>query len=310
MPSGKLQGVTLDNRSFDVVDARGVHDVDQQDKVKKVIQSEKEDTEIFPLMSNFSMAKQDFDPAIGDVLRKDPAMLSRCSIRPCASSAAFPRTTASRSISKRFLTMPRKATSFSSVNCTEVCTQKICASTSTPGVGAEDQELKFLAANSDAILSMNYDQHETESDPGPIAGQDWFLANLRRVLEIVPKGKVICAIGNYGYDWTMSIPTKKGAKPNLSQGCARQRAGRVDTGFGRRPDHSEDDNLNADFAYDDEDKKVRHQVVFDAVTAMNQFRGARDLGLQTFALGGFVDQRIARCGLSGASPATKTLPNR
>src|SRR5208337_136097 len=46
------------------------------------------------------------------------------------------------------------------------------------GVGADDSELKFLAGNSDAILLMNYDEHETESGPGPIAGQDWFTANL------------------------------------------------------------------------------------------------------------------------------------
>ncbi len=47
----------------------------------------------------------------------------------------------------------------------------------------------------------------------------------------------------------------------------------------------EDNNLNAHFAYDDEDNHVRHQVWFlDAVTALNQLRGARDLGLQTFAL--------------------------
>ena len=56
---------------------------------------------------------------------------------------------------------------------------------------------------------MNYDQHEVESDPGPIAAQDWFIANLTRVLKSVPKEKLICAIGNYGYDWTMSIPDPK-----------------------------------------------------------------------------------------------------
>ena len=53
---------------------------------------------------------------------------------------------------------------------------------------------------------MNYDQHEVDSDPGPIASQDWFVANLSRVMKIVPKEKLICAVGNYGYDWTLSIP--------------------------------------------------------------------------------------------------------
>ena len=36
---------------------------------------------------------------------------------------------------------------------------------------------------------MNYDQHENNSDPGPVAAQDWFVANLQRVLKVVPKRK-------------------------------------------------------------------------------------------------------------------------
>ena len=75
-------------------------------------------------------------------------------------------------------------------------------------VDADDQELAFLARNSDGILLMNYDQHEVTSGPGPIAAEDWFENNLARVLKIVPKEKVLCAIGNYGYDWTMSLPAK------------------------------------------------------------------------------------------------------
>jgi len=34
---------------------------------------------------------------------------------------------------------------------------------------------------------MNYDEHQTTSDPGPIASQEWFMANLTRVLKVVPK---------------------------------------------------------------------------------------------------------------------------
>jgi len=45
------------------------------------------------------------------------------------------------------------------------------------------------------------------------------------------------------------------------------------------------DSLNAHFAYDDDDAKVRHQVWFlDAVTVLNQMRAARALGIQTYAL--------------------------
>ena len=60
---------------------------------------------------------------------------------------------------------------------------------------------------------MNYDEHEVTSGPGPIAAEDWFENNLKRVLQVVPKQKLICAIGNYGYDWTMSIPAKGRHRP-------------------------------------------------------------------------------------------------
>ena len=62
---------------------------------------------------------------------------------------------------------------------------------------------------------MNYDEHEATSEPGPIASQDWFVGNLTRVLKIVPKEKLICAVGNYGYDWTLSIPRSEGAGHKL-----------------------------------------------------------------------------------------------
>ena len=75
-----------------------------------------------------------------------------------------------------------------------------------------DNELKLIAASSDGIVLMNYDEHEANSDPGPVASQNWFIANLQRVLRIVPKEKIICAVGSYGYDWTLTIPNPKDRK--------------------------------------------------------------------------------------------------
>ena len=53
----------------------------------------------------------------------------------------------------------------------------------------EDEYLKQIAPNCDGIVLMNYDQHELESEPGPIAAQDWFLGNLTRVLKIGAQGE-------------------------------------------------------------------------------------------------------------------------
>jgi peptidoglycan-N-acetylglucosamine deacetylase len=285
MPNGKLRGVTLDNRTFDVVDARGVHDVDQQDKVKNVIQAAKEDTEIFPLMNNFNNATQDFDPAIGDVL-KNPDKRQKLLDDTDKFLATFP---AYHGISLDFEEVPDDAEAGYQAFIGDLY-QRLHAKNLrlyvNTGVGATDQELKFLASNSDAILLMNYDEHELASDPGPIAGQEWFTRNLTRVMKLVPKEKIICAIGNYGYDWTMSIP-RKGGKPKV---LSVDVLDNVQAAWTLAADADaditlEDNNLNAHFAYDDEDNKVRHQVWFlDGVTALNELRAARDMGLQTFAL--------------------------
>ena len=163
-------------------------------------------------------------------------------------------------------------------------------------VGDDSFNLKFLADHSDGLLLMNYDQHQTESGPGPVADQDWFVNNLKEVLKTVPKQKIICAIGSYGYDWTMPLPpaAARGKKPvsgkatpekvlasrNLSTQEAWQAASDSESQI-----ELDGDSMNPHFAYDDEDAKVRHQVWFlDAVTVLNEMRAARSLGLQTYAL--------------------------
>ncbi len=40
-----------------------------------------------------------------------------------------------------------------------------------------------MADHSDGLLLMNYDEHQTDSGPGPIASQDWFTDNLKRCVE-------------------------------------------------------------------------------------------------------------------------------
>ena len=142
---------------------------------------------------------------------------------------------------------------------------------------------------------MNYDEHNGD-EPGPIASQDWFLNNLKTVLKTVPKEKIICSLGSYGYDWTTTLPppeptgkhdAKKKPVPLKTLGqipLSTQDAWQYAADSESQID-LDDDSLNAHFAYDDVDAHVRHQVWFlDAVTILNQMRGARTLGIQTYAL--------------------------
>ena len=70
-------------------------------------------------------------------------------------------------------------------------------------------DYKYLAAQADAVILMNYDLHYPTSDAGPIAPQDWFERNIDNIVKIVPADKIVMGIANYGYDWpakTKQVP--------------------------------------------------------------------------------------------------------
>ncbi|MBV8207861.1 MAG: glycosyltransferase [Acidobacteria bacterium] len=142
----------------------------------------------------------------------------------------------------------------------------------------QDFDYRFLAQHTDGIVIMDYDQHYPDGEPGAVASQDWFVANLREALKLIPREKLICGIPNYGYDW----PAKKGGDER-PHNISAQDAWRTAQESDETVDFDSDD-LNPHFAYVDE-HNVRHDVWFtDAVTALNQMRAARGLGIGTFAL--------------------------
>ena len=288
-PDGTLMAMTGDNlHEYAVIQDGRVHDPDYLNKVKHVIQAAQVDTEIFPLVNNFNPHTQNWDTGVGTVLQ-DPGKSAALRDQLMRFLVAYP---AYHGLSLDFESLPDAAgpayLSFIQALYAQMHPRSlrlyvnVSASTSA-------SDLKSIAANSDGVILMNYDQHEVNSNPGPIASQDWFAANLRRVLRSVPKQKLICAVGNYGYDWTMSMPNPKSRrhfKPqvldteDLSVSDAWQEA--ADAGANLDLDY---DSLNPHFEYIDEDAHVRHVVWFlDAVTLLNEMRSARALGLQTFAL--------------------------
>ena len=292
---GKLTSYSLDKRPFDVVDSAGVHPVDHEDRVANVIRKVADDpspAEIFPLVSNFDEGKNEWVPSIGDFLA-DPDARSNFLKQIDRFLAANP---SYRGISLDFEEIPPAAQQGYMALLGAMYAdfhapgRNLRLYVNTP-VGDDDYDLKYMADHSDGLLLMNYDQHQTGSDPGPVAAQDWFVQNLKDVLKVVPKEKAICAIGNYGYDWTTTIPppAKRGRKPEeaktldvqeLSTQAAWQNAVDADADM-----ELDSDSLNAHIAYDDEDAHVRHQIWFlDAVTAQNEMRAARALGIETFAL--------------------------
>lgn len=66
----------------------------------------------------------------------------------------------------------------------------------------DDYDLKVLSDYNDYIFLMAYDQHTTDSDPGPISAQQWIEKELDIAAKDIPSSKIVLAIAGYGYDWS------------------------------------------------------------------------------------------------------------
>jgi cellulose synthase/poly-beta-1,6-N-acetylglucosamine synthase-like glycosyltransferase/peptidoglycan/xylan/chitin deacetylase (PgdA/CDA1 family)/spore germination protein YaaH len=293
-PSGTLLALTSDNREYPVVNGVTVYDPDELNKIKRVIQGAREDTEIYPHLNNFNPHKQSFDPDVGAVLtdvNKRTALRQQI-VRFLTAFKGPKGEWVYPGLSLDIENLPDDAdTAYLSF------IQELYADMHPRNLrlyvniafSTEDDDLKLIAANSDGILLMNYDEHDIDSNPGPVASQEWFVDNLRRVMKVVPKEKLICSLGSYGYDWTLTIPNPKASKHfkptvlstdvlSVSEAWQRASDSEVDLDL-------DDDSLNPHFEYIDEDRNERHVVWFlDGVTLLNELRAARGLGLQTFAL--------------------------
>ena len=288
-PDGTLMMMSGDNlREYPVIQGAAIHDPDYLNKVKHVIQAAKEETEIFPAINNFNPHTQEWDTGVGDVL-KDPDKSAAFLQQLMRFLIAFP---AYRGLSLDIESISDDADpaylNFIKALYAQLHARNLSLYVNV-AVATSDSDLKQIAANSDGIVLMNYDEHQTTSDPGPIASQAWFIGNLERVLKVVPKQKLICGLGNYGYDWTLTIPDPKDKhhpKPkvlntdDLSVSDSWERASDADADL-----DLDYNTLNPHFEYIDEDSNQRHVVWFlDGVTVLNEMRAARQLGLQTFAL--------------------------
>ncbi len=295
-PDGSLTAYTTsDSTPFAVMDRAGVHSVDAENKVAHVIASAGVDTEVFPLVDNYNPLTHVFMPGIGAVL-SNPLSRANFIHQVDAFLGANPHY---RGLSLDFEEIatedePGYRTLIAALY-SDLHARNLRLYLNTP-TADPDYDFKFFADNSDGLLLTDYDQHQNSSPSGPIAAQDWFIDNLTSILKVVPKQKIICSLGSYGYDWTVELPpssvSRRGHKPPpppsekvlsarfLTTQDAWQAASDSEASVALDPD-----SLNAHFAYDDMDGHVRHQIWFlDAVTVLNEMRAARALGIQTFAL--------------------------
>ncbi len=145
-----------------------------------------------------------------------------------------------------------------------------------------DYDYAYFAAQADAIILMDYDQHWLTSVPGPIAAQDWYLRNLNETLRRVPPEKLVAAIANYAYDWAEG-PRRRHEKEPSARSVSFQQA--IVTAIESDASVEFDpDSLNPHFSYYDEKNRLHRVWMLDGVTAYNEMRAAERLGVRGTAL--------------------------
>jgi len=274
-PDGNIQSVDATNHLFSVVENQTVHPVD--DQVMPFLKSEKAAVDVFPLINNFDPVQKQWLNNIGDFLNNPDARQNfRSQLMRFLASDRFKG--ASLDLEEIPLNAQPGFRSLVSELGQDLHARGMKLYVNVP-VADKDYDYAALAASSDGLVIMNYDQHQVTSEPGPVASQPWFMDNLRQAIKDIPRTKIICSIGSYGYDWAVS---KKGKVLNVDTDNVQEAWLHAQESEADIDLHS--DSLNPHFSYE-EDNGVRHEVWFlDGVTALNQMRGARSLGIRTFAL--------------------------
>ncbi len=180
-PDGRLTAFSADNAPFPVIDSAGVHGVDRENKVAHIITTAKEDTEIFPMVNNYNPKDGAFEDNVGQFLGSPEARANFLhQVDQFLAANTF----------YRGLTLDFQALGPNDQNNYNQLIAALYADFHprnlrlyvNVAVSAPPAVLSFIAANSDGVVLMNYDQHQTGTQPGPIAGQDWFENNLRTAL--------------------------------------------------------------------------------------------------------------------------------
>ena len=277
---GRLQSVTEQNTLFDLMNNGKPRPVD--DKVMPFLKGEKAQMEVLPLVNNYDPISNQWDPAATAKFMADPAARQRFRSELMAFLAtdqykgvtldieAFPE-----SSRVDYLTLVEELYG-------DLRSKGLKLFIAVP-VNDKDFDYADVSRNADGLILMNYDEHYPGGMPGAVASQDWFIKNLQDALKVIPRQKIIAAVGNYGYDWAMKKGQKKGAAPADVHNVSAQEAW-LEAEDAESDIDFDSDAANPHFAYLD-DNNVRHDVWFlDAVTALNEMRAARTLGINTFAL--------------------------
>jgi peptidoglycan-N-acetylglucosamine deacetylase len=276
-PDGRLQAVNEDyNTLYNVIDNGRVLTIDP--KFMPFIRRSNAQVDVLPMVNNFDPVNNDWRADTGAMLNSPAARKNfRQQIDAFLASDNYKGITLDLEDFPASAQPGYRALVAALASDLHQQGKKLYLSVPTANT---DFDYAYIAKLGDGVILMDYDQHYPGGPPGAIAGQDWFTQNLLKALKVIPRQKIICAIGNYGYDWTTAPKGKPGMagvhSVSVQDAWLDARDSEADVIF-------DPDSLNPHVTYLDGDN--RHDIWFlDAATALNQMRAARELGISTFAL--------------------------
>lgn len=146
-------------------------------------------------------------------------------------------------------------------------------------------DLAAIAKAVDLVCLMTYDQNTRWTTPGPVAGWQWTVDNLKYALQFVPKDKLSLGIPLYGYHWYTGAPTVDKTTgdehPNLTADyIGTPDALQLANAFGGKPAWDADDHTAFFYFYRDQ---MREWIFYtDLRTFRDRYQLTADRGLQGF----------------------------
>src|SRR5512133_3004518 len=134
--------------------------------------------------------------------------------------------------------------------------------TATIGAGVDVATARAVAASSDYVFVMLYDEHFGRGEPGPVASQAWYDSHADALTAAIGPAKAILALGAFGYDWSDAGGRLHGRAVTYQEmiSAVRERHTTV---------HFDDVTLNPYVAWDDPDSTSHVAWFLDAATGWN-----------------------------------------
>ena len=135
-----------------------------------------------------------------------------------------------------------------------------------------DWPLATFGRVADKVFLMDYDEHDSHSEPGPIASQQWFVNRMTAALTKIPASKSILAVGSYAYRWH----DKTGENMTIEEAWLAANESEAKPIF---------DKVSGNSTYSYEENGSVYTVwMLDAAAAWNQLRAADTQGISGVAL--------------------------